>query len=102
MEEDDWYNGQRAQSINFASVFHVLVRLAPITALIFEMWATLVVMTYNVFLMDDATFRVRARLMHRSDMLYEDAMIAATAMVHRLVVVTRNVGNFAQTSCRSR
>ena len=33
--------------------------------------------------------------MHRkSDTLYEDAMIAATALVHSLVVVTRNVSDF--------
>ena len=33
--------------------------------------------------------------MHRkSDALIEDAMIAATAHVHRLTVVTRNVSDF--------
>ena len=33
--------------------------------------------------------------MHRaSDTLYEDAMIAATAKVHKLTVVTRNVTDF--------
>jgi predicted nucleic acid-binding protein len=33
--------------------------------------------------------------MHRrSETLYEDAMIAATAKRHGLVVVTRNVGDF--------
>jgi toxin FitB len=36
-----------------------------------------------------------ARLMHgRSDTLYEDAMIAATATVHGLTVATRNVAGF--------
>lgn len=31
----------------------------------------------------------------RSDTLYEDAMIAATASLHKLAVVTRNVADFA-------
>lgn len=45
--------------------------------------------------MDGATFREWAKLMHcKSDILYEDAMIAATARVHGLTVVTRNVADF--------
>ena len=45
--------------------------------------------------MDTAVFRVWARLMHgRSDTLADDARIAATAMVHNLVVVTRNIRDF--------
>ena len=31
---------------------------------------------------------------HRSDTVYEDAMIAATAKLHGLTVVTRNTANF--------
>jgi predicted nucleic acid-binding protein len=47
--------------------------------------------------MDSAAFREWARLMHRcSDSLYEDAMIAATARVNGLRIVTRNVRDFKE------
>ena len=60
-----------------------------------EAWADLVATSYNVLPMDGRTFRLWARLMHRkSDTFYEDAMIAATAIVHGLTIVTRNVTDF--------
>lgn len=60
-----------------------------------EAWLELVASSYNVLPMDAAVFRRWARLMHRtSNTLYEDAMIAATADVHGLTVVTRNVADF--------
>ncbi len=60
-----------------------------------EAWADQVAATYNVLPMDATTFRVWAKLMHRqSDTVYEDAMIAASAIVHHLTVVTRNVRDF--------
>ena len=66
-----------------------------------ETWLELVAQAYNVLPMDGATFRTWARLMHRrSDTLYEDAMIAATAAVHNLTVVTRNVTDFAKFDVR--
>ncbi len=60
-----------------------------------EAWADQVAASYNVLPMDASTFRVWARLMHRqSDTVYEDAMIAASAIVHKLTVVTRNLRDF--------
>ena len=61
-----------------------------------EAWLEQVARSYNVLPMDGAAFRIWAKSMHhRSDTLYEDAMIAATAAVHGLTVVTRNVADFA-------
>ena len=60
-----------------------------------EAWLELLAGAYNVLPMDATIFRAWARLMHRkSDTLYEDAMIAATAQVHGLSVATRNVADF--------
>jgi predicted nucleic acid-binding protein len=62
-----------------------------------EAWAEQVAATYNVLAMDAACFRQWAKFMHgQSDTVYEDAMIAATARVHELTVVTRNVRDFAR------
>ena len=53
--------------------------------------------SYSVLPMNADPFREWARLKHRhSDTRLEDAMIAATASVHRLTVETRNVRDFDQ------
>jgi predicted nucleic acid-binding protein len=62
-----------------------------------EAWADQIADTWNVLPMDAPAFRAWAKLMHRrSDTLIEDAMIAATARVHGLQVVTRNVRDFKE------
>jgi predicted nucleic acid-binding protein len=60
-----------------------------------EGWLDQVAATWNVLPMDAPAFRCWARLMHgRSDDVIEDAMIAATAQTHNLIVVTRNIRDF--------
>ena len=67
----------------------------PPKAASLEGWLDQVAASYRVLPMDATAFREWARLKHRrSDTLIEDAMIAATARVHNLSVVTRNVRDF--------
>jgi predicted nucleic acid-binding protein len=66
-----------------------------------DAWITQAPATVHVLPMDIACFREHARLMHgKSDDLYEDAMIAATARVHGLIVATRNERDFAKLGVR--
>ena len=68
----------------------------PERATVIEAWIDHVEGTSSILPLDGQTFRVWARLMHhRSGDLAQDAMIAATALVHGLTVVTRNVRDFA-------
>lgn len=60
-----------------------------------EIWLERVTQTYNVIPVETRIFRCWAQLMHRQPgHLAEDAMIAATAELNNLTVVTRNVRDF--------
>lgn len=67
----------------------------PVKAAELDAWCDLIVRNSAVLPMDAAVFREWAQLMHRrSNTLANDAMIAATARVHHLIVVTRNIRDF--------
>jgi toxin FitB len=60
-----------------------------------EAWIDQLSEAYEIIPMEAGMFREWARLMEgKSDHLLEDAMIAATARIRGLIVVTRNVRDF--------
>jgi predicted nucleic acid-binding protein len=62
-----------------------------------ESWVERLAGTSQILPMDTSCFREWARLMEgEQEHLLEDAMIAATARIHGLVVATRNDKDFAQ------
>ena len=70
-------------------------RQDPKKAAEIESWIDQVAAAYEVIPMDASMFREWARLMAgKSDQLLEDAMIAATARVRGLVLVTRKIRDF--------
>ena len=67
----------------------------PLKAQELEEWLLRLRCAYNVLAADAATFREWARLVHdRLEAPAGNAIIAATAVVHRLTVVTGNVEHF--------
>ena len=67
----------------------------PDKAQAIEHWLNQLAAAYNVLPMDATAFRIWAKFMHhQSNTVYEDAMIAATAQVNKLTVVTRNMADF--------
>ena len=60
-----------------------------------EFWIDQAAGTWNVLPLDARVMRAWARLMvGQQNELIEDGMIAAVAVVHHLIVVTRNVKDF--------
>lgn len=76
-------------------------RQDPFRASEIELWVDQLAASYQILPMDTPCFREWGRIMdRRPDKLIEDAMIAATARVHRLIVATRNEGDFRQFDVR--
>lgn len=70
-------------------------RQAPAKAAEIEEWLEDILASFSVIPMDATIFRIWAKLkVGRSSTLYDDAMIAATAITYDLTVVTRNVRDF--------
>ena len=60
-----------------------------------ELWLDQLAGAFEILGLDTAVMREWARMMHReSNTLSEDAMLAATARVHGLQMITRNTADF--------
>ncbi len=69
----------------------------PSRATELESWLQQISLSYNVLPMDAEAFRIWGRLMHKcQDHLAGDAMLAATAKQHGLIIVTQNAKDFEQ------
>lgn len=99
----DWFNSvPAAQAFLSAFTFGELQagaerirRQDPGRAAALEAWIDLLMTTWQIIPLDEVIFREWARFMlGKSHDLSEDAMIAATAKVRGLTVVTRNVRDF--------
>jgi len=76
-------------------------RQDPAKASEIELWADQLAASYQILPMDATCFREWGRIIDRKpDELFEDAMIAATARVHHLIVATRNEGDFKRLDVR--
>jgi hypothetical protein len=97
------------ESVPSANLFLAAVTLAEIQAGIenlrsqdaakaqeLEAWADKIEQSFSILPADAAVFRLHARMMHkRSEAVYEDTLVAATAKIGALTVATRNISDFA-------
>jgi predicted nucleic acid-binding protein len=100
----DWFHAVRPEEIAIAAFVvgeiqdgaEITRKQDQVKAAEIEAWLDYILANFSVLPMDARIFRDWARLMtDKSDELSGDAMIAATARIHRLIVVTRHVKDFA-------
>jgi toxin FitB len=98
-----WLNDQQVESLFLSAVtvgelqagVERTRRQDAVKAAQIEVWVD------QILAMDTACFREWARLMdQKPDQLLTDGMIAATARVHQLIVVSRNERDFRQLGVR--
>jgi predicted nucleic acid-binding protein len=98
-----WFAGLRDEQVCLSAVtlfelqqgIERTRRQDEVKAAAIEAWVDEVEKSSTILPMDGHCFRVAARVMvGRPEELFYDAMIAATARVHRLTVVTRNERDF--------
>jgi toxin FitB len=99
-----WFRLQPEESLNLSAVNMLeLQRGAERTrrqdrprAEKIDHWIDQISITLPIIALDTRIAREGARLMvGRSEDLFEDAMLAATARIHRLTIATRNLKDFA-------
>jgi hypothetical protein len=99
-----WANSVREDQlyVSAATIFELQVgaemtrRQDAVRASELDAWIDTIPETFNILASDDRIFRRAAKLLHgKSPDLLGDGLIAATALVHDLTVVTRNIRDFA-------
>ncbi|HWG19031.1 MAG TPA: type II toxin-antitoxin system VapC family toxin [Terracidiphilus sp.] len=104
-----WFSASYADEIRVPAIVlgelqagaEITRRQYPDKAAELERWIEEINGSWQVISIDAAIAREWGRLMERkSKVLFEDAMIAATARIHGLIVVTRNVKDFKKFGVR--